>query len=105
MRLLPLADPWLLTFGIEQPQSAPSDIFTANGTLAATVTHGITLAEGKGGWLLATPVHEYRSAMGQNFSIAIAAWTTAARVCRAWSSVTQARRFVLPRLLISARSA
>ena len=47
-----------------------------SGTLAAAVTHGITLAEGKGGWLLATPVHVFRSAMGQAFNIAIAAWTT-----------------------------
>jgi SSS family solute:Na+ symporter len=49
-----------------------------SGTLGAAITHGITLAEGKGGWLLggAAPVHVFRSAMGQAFSIAIVAWTT-----------------------------
>ena len=60
-----------------------------SGTLAATVTHGITLAEGKGGWLLGTPVHEFRSAMGQNFSIAIAAWTTCFVVTVAVSLLTR----------------
>ena len=60
-----------------------------SGTLAATITHGITLAEGKGGWLLATPVHEFRSAMGQNFSIAIAAWTTCFVVTIAVSLLTR----------------
>jgi solute:Na+ symporter, SSS family len=60
-----------------------------SGTLAATITHGITLAEGKGGWLLGTPVYEFRSAMGQNFSIAIAAWTTCFLVTIAVSLLTR----------------
>jgi SSS family solute:Na+ symporter len=60
-----------------------------SGTLAATVTHGITLAEGKGGWLLATPVHVFGSAMSQAFSIAIAAWTTCFVVTIAVSLLTR----------------
>src|SRR5436309_6412729 len=45
-----------------------------SGTLAAALTHGLTIAEGKGGWLGA--VHEFPSSMAQNFWIAITAWTT-----------------------------
>lgn len=45
------------------------------GTVGAAVTHGVTIAEGKGGWLVARPMHEYVSSMGQAFSIAIVAWT------------------------------
>jgi SSS family solute:Na+ symporter len=43
------------------------------GTAAATLTHGLTLAEGKGAWL--GSMYEFRSTMAQNFWIAIAAWT------------------------------
>ncbi len=44
-----------------------------SGTAAAALTHGFTIAEGKGGWLggLAT----YPSTMAQNFWIAIWAWS------------------------------
>jgi SSS family solute:Na+ symporter len=45
-----------------------------SGTTAAALTHGLTLAEGKGGWLGA--VHTFPSTMAQNFWIAIFAWTT-----------------------------
>ena len=45
------------------------------GTGAAAATHGLTLAEGKGGWL-GTVVHEFPSTMAQNFWIAIMAWST-----------------------------
>jgi solute:Na+ symporter, SSS family len=38
------------------------------GTLAASLTHGMTVAEGKGGWIIT--MHEYRSTMAQNFWIA-----------------------------------
>lgn len=38
------------------------------GTAAATLTHGLTIAEGKGGWI--TVLHEYRSTMAQNFWVA-----------------------------------
>ena len=42
------------------------------GTLAAAVTHGITVAEGKGGWI--TPLFEIKSGMGQAFIVAAASW-------------------------------
>ncbi len=45
------------------------------GTSAAAATHGLTLAEGKGGWL-GTVVYQFPSTMAQNFWIAIAAFTT-----------------------------
>src|SRR5438034_2860104 len=45
-----------------------------SGTTAAALTHGMTLAEGKGGWL--SVVHEFPSTMAQNFWIAIFAWST-----------------------------
>jgi len=45
------------------------------GTAAAAVTHGLTLAEGKGGWL-GTVLHTFPSTMAQNFWIAIFAWST-----------------------------
>lgn len=45
------------------------------GTGAAAVTHGLTLAEGKGGWL-GTVLHTFPSTMAQNFWIAIFAWST-----------------------------
>ena len=46
------------------------------GTAGAALTHGLTVAEGKGGWLLsgALPLHEFRSGMGQAFAISILAW-------------------------------
>lgn len=43
------------------------------GTVAATLTHGLTLAEGKGAWL--GNLHEFPSTMAQNFWIAIFAWS------------------------------
>ena len=45
------------------------------GTAAAAATHGLTLAEHKGGWLGAV-VHTFPSTMAQNFWIAICAWST-----------------------------
>jgi SSS family solute:Na+ symporter len=45
------------------------------GTAAAAATHGLTLAENKGGWLGAT-LHTFPSSMAQNFWIAIFAWST-----------------------------
>jgi SSS family solute:Na+ symporter len=43
-----------------------------SGTLAAAVHHGLTLAEGKGGWI--SPLFEYPSAMAQSFWTAIYAF-------------------------------
>jgi len=42
------------------------------GTAAAALTHGLTLAEGKGAWI--ANLHEFQSTMGQNFMIAIMAF-------------------------------
>ncbi|MCX6599758.1 MAG: sodium:solute symporter family protein [Acidobacteria bacterium] len=44
------------------------------GTTAAALTHGLTLAEGKGAWL--GQLQSFPSTMAQNFWIAIFAWTT-----------------------------
>jgi SSS family solute:Na+ symporter len=44
------------------------------GTGAASLTHGLTVAEGKGGWI--ANVHQFPSTMAQNFWIAIIAWST-----------------------------
>jgi SSS family solute:Na+ symporter len=42
------------------------------GTLAAALTHGLTVAEGKGGWI--ANVYEIRSGMGQAFIVASVSW-------------------------------
>src|SRR5436305_2785604 len=57
-----------------------------SGTMAAAMTHGLTMAEGKGGWI--TSVYEFPSPMAQNFWIAITAWTTCFLVTIAVSLVT-----------------
>ncbi len=44
------------------------------GTTAAAATHGLTLAEGKGGWI--TVLHQFPSTMAQNYWIAIFSWTS-----------------------------
>jgi len=44
-----------------------------SGTAAAALTHGLTVAEGKGGWIAA--LHQFPSTMAQNFWIAIFAWS------------------------------
>ena len=44
------------------------------GTAAAAATHGLTMAEHKGGWLGAV-LHTFPSTMAQNFWIAICAWS------------------------------
>jgi SSS family solute:Na+ symporter len=44
------------------------------GTMGAALTHGLTVAEGKGGWL--GHLYQFRSTMAQNFWIALVAWTT-----------------------------
>lgn len=42
------------------------------GTLAAALTHGLTIAEGKGGWIY--PITEIHSGMGQAFIVASISW-------------------------------
>ena len=43
-----------------------------SGTIAAALTHGLTVAEGKGGWI--TNLYEIRSGMGQAFIVASVSW-------------------------------
>jgi len=42
------------------------------GTFAAALTHGLTIAEGKGGWI--APLYPIRSGMGQAFIVASVSW-------------------------------
>ncbi len=42
------------------------------GTIAATLTHGLTIAEGKGGWI--APIFSIKSGMGQAFIVASVSW-------------------------------
>lgn len=42
------------------------------GTVAAALTHGLTIAEGKGGWI--APLFEIKSGMGQAFIVASVSW-------------------------------
>src|SRR5262249_31744933 len=44
-----------------------------SGTTAAAIFHGLSMAEGKGGWL--ANFHTFPSTMAQNFWIAIWAWS------------------------------
>jgi len=59
------------------------------GTGAAALTHGLTAAEGKGGWI--AQLHEFPSTMAQNFWIAIFAWTACFCVTIAVSLLTKPR--------------
>jgi len=43
-----------------------------SGTLAAALTHGLTVAEGKGGWI--APEFAIKSGMGQAFIVASVSW-------------------------------
>jgi SSS family solute:Na+ symporter len=43
------------------------------GTVAAALTHGLTVAEGKGGWIAET--HTFGSGMAQAFAVASVSWT------------------------------
>ncbi|GAO43112.1 sodium:solute symporter family protein [Flavihumibacter petaseus] len=42
------------------------------GTVGAALTHGLTMAEGKGGWI--APLYEIKSGMGQAFIVALVSW-------------------------------
>ena len=59
------------------------------GTAMATLTHGTTLAEGKGAWLVGSPLYSFSSGMGQAFAIAIMAWTSCFVATIAISLVTK----------------
>ena len=59
------------------------------GTGVAALTHGLTVAEHKGGWI--TPLHTFPSTMAQNFWIAIFAWTACFTVTAVVSLATKPR--------------
>jgi SSS family solute:Na+ symporter len=59
----------------------------AAGIGAAALTHGLTEAEHKGGWI--SNLHVFPSTMAQNFWIAIFAWSTCFAVTLAVSLVTK----------------
>src|SRR5579872_6649819 len=70
--------PLFATFllGMFWKRATPNGAFSGllAGTAAAAATHGLTLAENKGGWL-GSAVHTFPSTMAQNFWIAIFAWS------------------------------
>lgn len=57
------------------------------GTAAAAATHGLTVAEGKGGWIM--PLVRFPSTMAQNFWVAIWAFAICFAVTTAVSAVTR----------------
>jgi SSS family solute:Na+ symporter len=61
-----------------------------SGTMAAALTHGCTMAEGKGGWI--TTLNVFPSPMAQNFWIAILAWVTCFTVTILVSLATTPRK-------------
>ncbi|MDP9112942.1 MAG: sodium:solute symporter family protein [Acidobacteriota bacterium] len=60
-----------------------------SGTAGAALVHGLTVAEGKGGWI--APVHEFPSTMAQNLWMAIFAWSTCFAVTLLVSLATRPR--------------
>jgi solute:Na+ symporter, SSS family len=85
--------PLFATFllGMFWKRTTPNGAFFGllGGTLAAAATHGLTMAEGKGGWI--ANLHTFPSPMAQNFWIAIVAWTTCFLLTAAVSMVTTPR--------------
>jgi SSS family solute:Na+ symporter len=59
------------------------------GTAAAAATHGLTVAEGKGGWI--ATVHQFPSSMAQNFWIATLAFAACFIVTMAVSMTSAPR--------------
>ena len=59
------------------------------GTGAAALTHGLTMAEDKGGWI--ATLYKFPSTMAQNFWIAIFAWSTCFLVTMVVSLATRPR--------------
>ena len=59
------------------------------GTTAATLTHGLTMAEGKGAWI--ANVQEFPSTMAQNFWIALIAFTATFAVTFLVSVMTKSK--------------
>ena len=61
------------------------------GTLIAALFYGVTMAEGKGGGLLASPLYVFPSGMGQALALAIFAWTSCFILTIAISLVSRAK--------------
>jgi solute:Na+ symporter, SSS family len=59
------------------------------GTIAAAITHGLTVAEGKGGWIY--DLYNIRSGMGQAFIVASVSWIVNFFTTIAVSLVTKPR--------------
>lgn len=57
------------------------------GTIAAALTHGLTVAEGKGGWI--APLYTIGSGMGQAFIVAAVSWIANFVITIAVSLVTK----------------
>ncbi|HMD49823.1 MAG TPA: sodium:solute symporter family protein [Bryobacteraceae bacterium] len=70
-----------------------------SGTFAAAATHGLTMAENKGGWL-GSVLHVFPSTMAQNFWIAILAWSSCFAVTAAVSLASRAKPDVELRNLV-----
>ena len=85
--------PLFATFmlGMFWKRTTPNGAFwgLVSGTAAAAVTHGMTVAEGKGGWL--SQSHTFASGMGHAFFIAIMAWLVCFVVTIAVSMFTKPR--------------
>ncbi len=85
--------PLFATFmlGMFWKRATPNGAFwgLVSGTAAAAVTHGMTVAEGKGGWL--SQSHTFASGMGHAFFIAIMAWLVCFLVTIAVSMITKPR--------------
>lgn len=62
-----------------------------SGTLAATIAHGLSIAENKGAWLGAN-LYAFNSAMGQAFMIALIAWVACFVVTIAVSLITKPKQ-------------
>jgi solute:Na+ symporter, SSS family len=60
-----------------------------SGTAAAAMVHGLTVAEGKGGWIADT--HHFASVMAQNFWVAIVAFVVCFSITVLLSLVTKPR--------------
>ncbi|MES2525912.1 MAG: sodium:solute symporter family protein [Bdellovibrionota bacterium] len=85
--------PLFATFmlGMFWKRATPNGAFwgLVSGTAAAAVTHGMTVAEGKGGWI--SQSHTFASGMGHAFFIAIMAWLVCFIVTIAVSMITKPR--------------
>jgi SSS family solute:Na+ symporter len=85
--------PLFATFmlGMFWKRTTPNGAFwgLVGGTTAAALTHGMTVAEGKGGWI--SQSHTFASGMGHAFFIAIMAWSACFVITLAVSMITKPR--------------